>query len=209
MGTVKRVYLYSMFGYPMTACGCFECIAFYIPEVDGIGVVHRPHKQPTVNGLTFATMAGQTGGGIQAEGFLGIAVEFMRSQKFFSADGGWNRIAWLPSDLKQSIKDAIPPELIDKIPTEKEANNIEELKEFLVKNGHPLGDKVKKMETPEAVQEVAPIVNPVPTQPSQFTTPIPIANIPLGELIAQTSGLGSVEVIFEGTIKIKKITVKR
>jgi len=211
MGSVKRVYLYSMFGYPMTACGCFEAIAFYIPEVDGIGVVHRPYKQPAVNGLTFATMAGQTGGGIQAEGFLGIAVEFMRSSKFFSADGGWKRIAWLPSDLRQTIKDAIPPELMDKIPTEKDASNIQDLKRFLIEKGHPLGEKLKEAETSELVEEIQPTVTtqPLPIQTSTLAPVFPTASIPSGELVSSVGGLEGFEVIFEGTIKIKKITLKR
>jgi acetyl-CoA decarbonylase/synthase complex subunit beta len=205
MGTVKRVYLYSMFGYPMTACGCFECIAFYIPEVDGIAVVHRPFKQPTVNGLTFATMAGQTGGGIQAEGFLGIAVEFMRSRKFFSADGGWSRIAWLPSDLKNTVKDAVPPELFDKIATEKDVINIDELARFLVEKNHPLGEKIKesqaKLEEPlvsEPVLVETPQLGFVPAAPTPLTEPIPMA----GETAV-------FEIVFEGKIKISKITLKR
>ena len=39
LGGVKQIYLHSMFGHPHTSCGCFESIAFYIPEVDGIGAV--------------------------------------------------------------------------------------------------------------------------------------------------------------------------
>jgi len=205
MGTVKRVYLYSMFGYPMTACGCFECIAFYIPEVDGIAVVHRPYKQPTVNGLTFATMAGQTGGGIQAEGFLGIAVEFMRSQKFFSADGGWRRIAWLPSDLKKTVKGAIPPELFDKIATEKDVTNIEDLARFLVERDHPLREKIKEAQ--------AKLEEPLLSEPVPFETPqlasAPAATMPLGELIQTAGETAAFEIIFEGKIKINKITLKR
>jgi acetyl-CoA decarbonylase/synthase complex subunit beta len=209
MGTVKRVYLYSMFGYPMTACGCFESIAFYIPEVDGIGIVHRPYKQPTVNGLTFATMAGQTGGGIQAEGFLGIAIEFMRSSKFFSADGGWNRIAWLPSDLKQTVKDAIPADLFDKIATEKDATNIKELEKILVERRHPLAEKMGKTEAPQMVEEEPAVAEIPPIQTQSLSPIVPAMSNSFGEIMATASGLGGFEVIFEGTIKLKKITLKR
>jgi len=204
MGSVKRVYLYSMFGYPMTACGCFECIAFYIPEVDGIAIVHRPYKQPTVNGLTFATMAGQTGGGIQAEGFLGIAVEFMRSQKFFSADGGWSRIVWLPSDLKNSVKDAIPTDLLDKIATEKEVTNIQELTKFLVDKGHPLGESIKqaeaKIEEPLVPDSVAP-------ETPQLESPS--LNLPMEELNLTRGETAAFEITFEGKMRIGKITLRR
>ncbi|HOV68680.1 MAG TPA: CO dehydrogenase/CO-methylating acetyl-CoA synthase complex subunit beta, partial [Methanoregulaceae archaeon] len=34
MGEIARIWLYSAFGHPHTSCGCFEGIAFYIPEVE-------------------------------------------------------------------------------------------------------------------------------------------------------------------------------
>lgn len=142
LGENKRYYLYSMFGLPPTSCGCFEAIAFYIPEVDGIGVVHRGFKGPTVNGLPFSTMAGQTGGGVQTEGFLGIGIEYMRSPKFLQADGGWTRIVWMPSELKERVKDAIPPDLFDKIATETTLT-IDGLKDFLAEKKHPVTERIK------------------------------------------------------------------
>ncbi|RLE51049.1 MAG: CO dehydrogenase/CO-methylating acetyl-CoA synthase complex subunit beta, partial [Candidatus Methanomethylicota archaeon] len=170
LGEVKRVYLYSMFEYPHTSCGCFEAIAFYIPEVDGIGIVHRGFKGTAVNGLPFSTMAAQTGGGMQSEGFLGIGIEWMRSRKFFYADGGWNRIVWMPKVLKERVKDAIPPELYDKIATEEDATNIEELKNFLLEKGHPLAEKIREMEEKAKAEEVveaeaAPTSTPTVTVP--------------------------------------------
>ncbi len=133
-----RFYMYSMFGHPHTSCGCFEAIAFYIPEVDGIGIVDRHFTENAVNGLTFSTMATQTGGGEQKEGFLGFGLEWMNSGKFFYADGGWNRIVWLPSHLKERAKNAIPKELYGKIPTEKEVKNLNELETYLSEKGHPV-----------------------------------------------------------------------
>ena len=32
LGEIDRVWLYTAFGYPHTSCGCFEGLAFYIPE---------------------------------------------------------------------------------------------------------------------------------------------------------------------------------
>lgn len=153
LGEVERVWLYSMFGYPHTSCGCFEAIAFYIPEVDGVGVVDRGFEGTAVNGLAFSTMANQTGGGKQVEGFNGIAIEYMRSPKFLQADEGWNRVVWLPSNVKEKIQDAIPPELKDKIATEKDATNTTDLKTFLKEKGHPI---VKKWPAEVAVEEKAP-----------------------------------------------------
>jgi len=129
--TVERVFLHSMFGYPHTSCGCFEAIVFYIPEVNGMGIVDRESKGPTVNGMSFSAMAGLAGGGRQTEGFLGIGVNYMRSRKFLQADGGWKKIVWLPRKMKEAMKEAIPPELYDKIATEENAKSLEDLKRFL------------------------------------------------------------------------------
>ena len=142
LGENKRFYLYSMFELPPTSCGCFEAVAFYIPEVDGMGIVPRGFKGQTVNGLPFSTMAGQTGGGIQTEGFLGLGIEYLRSPKFFQADGGWTRIVWMSSELKERVKDAIPPDLFDKIATEA-VSTIDELKKFLTEKRHPVLERKK------------------------------------------------------------------
>ena len=155
-GAIERIYMHSMFGYPHTSCGCFEAIAFYIPEVDGIGIVHRNFKGLTPFGLPFSTLASQTGGGIQQEGFLGIAIEYLRSSKFFQGDGGWERIVWLPKELKERVKDAIPQELYDKIATE-EIGDIEALKNFLREKQHPVVrrwvEKKEEKEEPAIVAE--------------------------------------------------------
>jgi acetyl-CoA decarbonylase/synthase complex subunit beta len=140
-GSTNKVYLHSIFGHPHTSCGCFEAIAFYIPEVDGIGIVDRSFKAPTVNGMTFSAMAGFCGGGKQVEGFLGIGIEYIKSRKFLIADGGLTRVVWMPKALKEKVKEAIPLELYAKIATEEEAKNLNELKLFLEKVNHPIINK--------------------------------------------------------------------
>lgn len=137
-GETERCYLHSMFGYPHTSCGCFESLAFYIPEVDGIGVVHREHPGDTPIGVPFSGLAAQTGGGRQGEGIMGMAIEYMRSRKFLQADGGWDRIVWLPKSVKEMVEDAIPEELREKIATEDDAIDIDPLKAFLEKKVHPV-----------------------------------------------------------------------
>ncbi|MFC1836943.1 CO dehydrogenase/CO-methylating acetyl-CoA synthase complex subunit beta, partial [Thermodesulfobacteriota bacterium] len=59
MGANTEFYLYSAFDKPHTGCGCFQSVLFYIPEVDGFGVVHREHTGETVIGQTFSTLAGE------------------------------------------------------------------------------------------------------------------------------------------------------
>jgi len=138
MGEVSRVQLYSAFGYPHTSCGCFEGIAFYIPEVEGFGIVLRGFRDKTVNGLGFSTMADSTAGGRQVEGFHGISIEYMRSKKFMHADGGYNRVVWMPLEIKEKIRSFIPGDIYEKIATEKDVRNIPELKEFLLASQHPV-----------------------------------------------------------------------
>jgi len=161
LGEITRVHLYSAFGKPHTSCGCFEGVAFYIPEVDGLGVVHRGFKEVTVNGLPFSSIADSTAGGRQVDGFHGISIEYMRSPKFLQADGGWNRIVWMPATVKERVKAFIPQELAEKIPTENDVKTIDELKEFLKARGHPVVERWKAIPA-EAVPEVKEEVPAVP-----------------------------------------------
>ncbi len=91
-GEYNRIKLHSFFEFPHTSCGCFEVVGFFIPEVDGIGWVDRDFTGNAPNGLAFSTMAGQTGGGKQVMGFLGVGINYFRSPKFIQSDGGWNRV---------------------------------------------------------------------------------------------------------------------
>ncbi|MBN2518527.1 MAG: CO dehydrogenase/CO-methylating acetyl-CoA synthase complex subunit beta [Candidatus Altiarchaeota archaeon] len=161
-GATKRIDMYSMFDYPHTSCGCFEAVAFYIPELDAVGIVHRGFKGEGVNGLSFSEMASQTGGGEQVVGFLGFGLEWMRSPRFLSADGGFQRVVYLPKELKEKYSNSIPQDVRDKIADETQVKNVKELQEFLEKVDHPWVKKKKPEATeekkePEAVQG-APLV---------------------------------------------------
>ena len=137
-GEYSVMKLYTFFDAPHTSCGCFETIGFYMPEVDGIGIADRDFKGPAPNGIPFSTMAGQTGGGKQVVGFLGMGVLYYFSPKFLQADGGWNRIVWMSKALKERVKAGIPEEMFPKIATEDDAKDIESLKKFLLKVNHPV-----------------------------------------------------------------------
>jgi acetyl-CoA decarbonylase/synthase, CODH/ACS complex subunit beta len=159
LGDVNKVWLYTAFDYPHTSCGCFEAVAFYIPEVDGFGLVNRSFKGVTVNGLPFSTLADSTAGGRQVDGFHGISIEYMRSPKFLEADGGWNRVVWVPKEVKERVKDFIPKEVVDKVATEEDAQNIDSLKAFLKEKNHPVVARwtaeaaVEEAVSPEATED--------------------------------------------------------
>ena len=137
LGQYDRMYLHSAFEHPHTSCGCFQAVLFYIPEVDGFGIVHRDYQGFTVIGQTFSRIAGATSGGKQIDGACGIALELIRSPKFFQADGGLRRVVWMPQEIKERYKDAIPADLYDKIATDKDVKDVAQLAEFLERVGHP------------------------------------------------------------------------
>jgi acetyl-CoA synthase len=130
---------------PMTSCGCFECIAAVVPEANGIMIVDRDFTGMTPIGMTFSTLAGQLGGGVQMPGFTGIGKLYISSPKFISAEGGHKRIVWMTQQLKDEVADRLKPqleregtpELFDKIVTEQEAEDPETLVEKLQEKGHP------------------------------------------------------------------------
>ena len=146
LGAISRIMLYTAFDHPHTSCGCFEAVAFYIPEVDGFGIVHRDFKGSAVNGLGFSTMADSTSGGRQIDGFHGVSIEYMRSPKFLQADGGWNRITWMPAAIKSRVLDYIPKELQTRIATEDSAKTIDGLKLFLTEKEHPITKRWNRVE---------------------------------------------------------------
>lgn len=143
-GEYDRMAMYTFFDAPHTSCGCFETVCFYLPEVDGIGIVDRDYTDPTPNGLPFSTMAGQAGGGKQVVGFLGIGMLYCFSPKFLQADGGWRRIVWMPKKFKELVKEGIDEDMYGKIATEEDAKDINELKKFLLNADHPVVDGVER-----------------------------------------------------------------
>jgi len=193
LGEIERVQLYTAFGYPHTSCGCFEGCAFYIPEVDGLGVVHRNFKGETVNGLSFVTISDLTAGGRQVDGFHGLSIEYMRSPKFMVADGGWDRIVWIPREIKERIKEFMPPEIVPKIATEDEVSSVDELKTFLKEQGHPIVEKWT-----EAPAE----------EPREIT--VPTLEMPAGAIPIQgmPAGMGFRIILKNAKIKAEKMIIK-
>jgi acetyl-CoA decarbonylase/synthase complex subunit beta len=202
-GEYSRIKIHSFFEYPHTSCGCFEVVGFYIPEVDGIGWVDRDFTGTAPNGLAFSTMAGQTGGGKQIIGFLGIGVNYFRSPKFIKPDGGWNRVVWVTKNLKEKVKADIPPELVDKLPTEDEVNDLKTLREFLEKKQHPVTERWTKEEVaPEPSPEEAARMTPAaPAWSAPMTMPAGMPVMPQ----MQFGGGESVKII----LKNAKITIDR
>lgn len=138
LGEIERIYLYSGMELPHTSCGCFEAIDFFIPEVNGHGIVDRNYGDVAINGLPFSAMANQTGGGKQMPGFNGISIQYISSPKFQQYDGGHSQIVWMNSSVKERVAEFLPADLIPKIATENEVQDINALKDWLKKVEHPV-----------------------------------------------------------------------
>jgi acetyl-CoA synthase len=144
-GHLQRVTMYSIMEDPQTSCGCFECLVAVLPETNGVMVVNREFQGMTPIGMTFSTMAGEVGGGVQTPGFLGVGRMYLVSEKFISAEGGLQRVVWMPQELKDEMRERLEKrlaemgqsELWEKIATEKDAVSVDELVEFLQKVEHP------------------------------------------------------------------------
>jgi len=143
--TIDKVSMYSLIESPQSSCGCFECIVALVPEANGVMVVHRDYAGDTPLGMTFTTLAGSVGGGVQTPGFLGVGKLYLTSNKFISAEGGLKRVVWMPKELKDFIRarlekqpnKAMELNLIDKIADETNATTLDQLLEFLNKTKHP------------------------------------------------------------------------
>lgn len=144
-GVVQEVSMYSIMENPMTACGCFECIVMLIPEANGVMVVSREDTSMTPAGMTFSTLAGIAGGGLQTPGVMGVGKYYLLSPKFISADGGFKRVVWMSSVLKNMMAQELKmiaeregdPDLIEKIADERNATTVDELLNWLAEHNHP------------------------------------------------------------------------
>ena len=144
-GAVPEVSCYSLMNAPMTACGCFEAIAATLPQCNGIMVVNRDYMGMTPSGMKFTTLAGMAGGGAQTPGFMGVSKHYLTSKKLFIAEGGLERVVWLPKILKEEIKEKLQerakeigiPDFYDMIADEEVGTTEEEVLKFLQEKGHP------------------------------------------------------------------------
>ena len=146
-GAVENVTLYSILEDPMTSCGCFECICGIEPMSNGFIVVNREFKGMTPAGMTFGELASCTGGGVQTPGYMGHGRHFIASKKFISAEGGIERIVWMPKELKDDVGERLNKtakelygieNFTDFIADETITTDCEELLNWLTEKNHPV-----------------------------------------------------------------------
>jgi len=144
-GNLDHYNMYSIVNDPWTTCGCCECIAAVLPLCNGVMTVNREYTGETPCGMKFTTLAGTVGGGISTPGFVGHGKYNVCQRKFIMADGGIERMVWMPKSLKEEIADRIKaraeeigiPDLPDMIADETIGTTEEEILPFLEEKGHP------------------------------------------------------------------------
>ena len=145
-GALEHVTLYSIMQDPMTSCGCFECICGLEPFSNGVVIANREYAGMTPLGMTFSEMASMTGGGVQTPGFMGHGKHFISSKKFMKAEGGIERIVWMPKELKETVAERLNKtakelygidNFTDMIGDETNTTDPEELVAFLTEHNHP------------------------------------------------------------------------
>ena len=145
-GALENVSLYSIMENPMTSCGCFECICGIEPFSNGVIIANREYAGMTPLGMTFPELASMTGGGVQTPGFMGHGKHFIASKKFMKAEGGIERIVWMPKELKDTVAERLNEtakelygieNFTDMVGDETIAEDPETLLEFLTEKGHP------------------------------------------------------------------------
>ena len=146
-GAVETVTLYSILEDPMTSCGCFECICGIEPMSNGFIVVNREYAGMTPAGMTFGELASCTGGGVQTPGYMGHGRHFISSKKFIAAEGGIERIVWMPKELKDDVAERLNKtafelygieNFVDMVADETVTTDGEELLNWLTEKGHPV-----------------------------------------------------------------------
>ena len=146
-GALEKVTLYSIMEDPMTSCGCFECICGIEPFSNGVIIANREYAGMTPLGMTFGELASMTGGGVQTPGFMGHGRHFIASKKFMSAEGGFERIVWMPKELKDDVAERLNKSakekygidnFADMIADETVATDEEALMAFLQEKNHPV-----------------------------------------------------------------------
>ena len=108
-------------------------------------VVSREDPSMTPSGMTFSTLAGIAGGGLQTPGVMGVGKYYLISPKFILAEGGFKRVIWMSSILKETMADELQavvnrlgePDLLERIADEREVTSVDDLLAWLEAHNHP------------------------------------------------------------------------
>ena len=220
--TVEKFCAYSIMDHPMTSCGCFEVILGYVPECNGVMAVNREFTGETPVGMTFSTLAGNVGGGQQTPGFMGCGKSFLASRKFLAAEGGHQRLIWMPKELKELLATDLnkrageqgAADLLDKIADETVATDPQAIRTHMEKVGHPaldMPDIAAVEESPDAAQDAPTEQAETPADARAGETPATqtaAAGAVTGEMIEQLKADILTQVRDEVTASVRQEVVR-
>lgn len=129
-GQLQRVFLHSVRDYPLTSCGCFQALAFWIPEAEGLGIMSRNSSARTHDGHTWEELANRAGGK-QTPGIVGVSYQYMHSPQFLWGDGGMANVVWVDSALQRKIGKLFTEG--QRVATEETVHSISELLTYIKK----------------------------------------------------------------------------
>jgi acetyl-CoA decarbonylase/synthase, CODH/ACS complex subunit beta len=135
----------------------------------------------------------------------------MRSPKFLQADGGYERVIWLPKAIKDSLIDFIPEDLAEKIPTEEDANSIKDIRKFLREKNHPVMERLKESKANAAETETETLEEEVSTEIEAMPEMegVPMAQVAYTPELSLPSS-GGMKIIFKNAkIYAEKVIIKR
>ncbi|HPO44528.1 MAG TPA: acetyl-CoA decarbonylase/synthase complex subunit alpha/beta, partial [Spirochaetota bacterium] len=178
--TVEAFCAYSIMDRPMTSCGCFEVILAYLPETNGVMAVNREYTGETPVGMSFSTLAGTVGGGMQTPGFMGCGKVFLTSRKFLYAEGGHRRITWMTKELKEILSEDLSKRfeeqgasgMMEMIADETIATDAAGVRAHMERTGHPalsMEDMAVYAEAPDGEGKTA--VSEAPAAESERPAP--------------------------------------
>ena len=144
-------------------------------------------------------------------GFNGISIQYIISPKYQIFDGiqnglksGIETIVWMSSTVKERVYELLPEDLRDKIATEKDAPDMNELQKWVEKVKHPIIETEKYKEATAEEEE---------EEWEEEGAMVPMGTV--GMTIPGAGGTGGFKVILKNckihaeSIIIKKIEPKR
>ncbi len=151
MGEVNQVWLYTAFDHPHTSCGCFEAVTFYIPEVDGLGVVQQKLQRCSSKRLTIQHHR-RLSGRRTTNRRIPRNVHRIHAKQEILCSRRWMEPHCLGTKRSQRKSKRLHTQqnVVDKIATEEDAKNVDELKAFLKAKNHPVVAKWEAEEAPAA-----------------------------------------------------------
>ncbi|MCX6624811.1 MAG: acetyl-CoA decarbonylase/synthase complex subunit delta, partial [Acidobacteria bacterium] len=181
--TIRAFNAYSLLEFPMTSCGCFEAIVAVLPDCNGVMIVNREYTGDTPAGMRFSTLANSTGGGQQTPGFIGIGKAYIASRKFIAAEGGHQRIVWMPRELKDMLREDFEvigqrlgvENFLDLVADETVGTDTGSVRAYMEKMSHPAlaMPDITASTSDEAPAPVPAAPKPVEAKPVPVPLPVP------------------------------------